>query len=149
MLHAPRKGWHRPLKILETRRVRRVKRRIRSARQGESVVEKIWLKHYPKGIPAEIDINEYASVREIFEESVGKYGSRPAFTCMGKTLTFAELDTLSAAFGAWLQGIGCKKGARVALMMPNILQYPVCLFGTLRAGCTVVNVNPLYTPREL
>jgi len=114
-----------------------------------TIVEKIWLKHYPKGVPAEIDINEYASVREIFEESVGKYGSRPAFSCMGKTLTFAELDTLSAAFGAWLQGIGCKKGARVALMMPNILQYPVCLFGTLRAGCTVVNVNPLYTPREL
>jgi long-chain acyl-CoA synthetase len=126
-----------------------VKRRTRSARQGESVVEKIWLKHYPKGVPATIDINEYASVREIFEESVGKYGSRPAFSCMGKTLTFAELDTLSAAFGAWLQGIGCKKGSRVALMMPNILQYPVCLFGTLRAGCTVVNVNPLYTPREL
>ena len=68
---------------------------------------------------------------------------------MGKTITFAELDTLSAAFGAWLQGIGCKKGTRVALMMPNILQYPVCLFGTLRAGCTVVNVNPLYTAREL
>ena len=112
-------------------------------------MEKIWLKHYPKGVPAEIDINEYASVREIFEESVGKYGSRPAFTCMGKSLTFAELDTLSAAFGTWLQGIGCKKGARVALMMPNILQYPVCLFGALRAGCTVVNVNPLYTPREL
>ncbi|MEO8755631.1 MAG: AMP-binding protein, partial [Casimicrobiaceae bacterium] len=112
-------------------------------------MEKIWLQHYPKGIPAEIDINEYASVREIFEESVGKYGARPAFTCMGKSLTFAELDTLSAAFGTWLQGIGCKKGARIALMMPNILQYPVCLFGALRAGCTVVNVNPLYTPREL
>jgi long-chain acyl-CoA synthetase len=112
-------------------------------------VDKIWVKHYPKGIPAEIDINEYASVREIFEESVGKYGPRSAFTCMGKTITFAELDTLSAAFGAWLQGLGCKKGARVALMMPNILQYPVCLFGTLRAGCAVVNVNPLYTAREL
>ena len=112
-------------------------------------MEKIWLKHYPKGVPATIDINEYASVREIFEESVGKYGSRPAFSCMGKTLTFAELDTLSAAFGAWLQGIGCKKGSRVALMMPNILQYPVCLFGALRAGCTIVNVNPLYTAREL
>ena len=112
-------------------------------------MDKIWLKQYPKGIPAEIDINEYASVREIFEESVGKYASRPAFTCMGKSITFAELDTLSSAFGAWLQGIGCKKGTRVALMMPNILQYPVCLFGTLRAGCTVVNVNPLYTPREL
>jgi long-chain acyl-CoA synthetase len=112
-------------------------------------VERIWVKHYPKGIPADIDVNEYASVREIFEESVGKYGARPSFTCMGKSITFSELDTLSAAFGAWLQGIGCKKGSRVALMMPNILQYPVCLFGTLRAGCTVVNVNPLYTPREL
>jgi long-chain acyl-CoA synthetase len=114
-----------------------------------NVVEKIWLKSYPKGIPAEIDVNEYASVREIFEESVGKYGTRPAFTCMGKSITFTTLDHLSAAFGAWLQGIGCKKGTRVALMMPNILQYPVCLFGALRAGCTVVNVNPLYTPREL
>ncbi|MEO8346204.1 MAG: long-chain-fatty-acid--CoA ligase [Betaproteobacteria bacterium] len=112
-------------------------------------MEKVWLKHYPKGIPAEIDVNEYASLREVFEESVAKYAARPAFTCMGKSLTFAELDTLSAAFGAWLQGIGCKKGTRVALMMPNILQYPVCLFGALRAGCTVVNVNPLYTAREL
>ncbi len=112
-------------------------------------MEKIWLKHYPKGVPAEIDINEYASVSEVFEESVGKFPTRPAFTCMGKTLTFAELDTLSSAFGAWLQSMGCKKGTRVALMMPNILQYPVALFGTLRAGCTVVNVNPLYTPREL
>jgi long-chain acyl-CoA synthetase len=112
-------------------------------------VDKIWLKHYPKGVPAEIDINEYASVCEVFEESVAKFAARPAFTCMGKSLTFAELDTLSAAFGAWLQGIGCKKGTRVALMMPNILQYPVALFGTLRAGCTVVNVNPLYTAREL
>jgi long-chain acyl-CoA synthetase len=112
-------------------------------------VEKIWLKSYPKGVPAEIDVNEYASVREVFEESCGKYASRPAFTCMGKTITFAELDTLSAAFGAYLQGQGCGKGARVALMMPNILQYPISLFGVLRAGCTAVNVNPLYTAREL
>ncbi len=112
-------------------------------------MERIWLKQYPKGIPAEIDVNEYASVREIFEESVSKYSARPAFTCMGKSMTFAELDVLSTAFGAWLQGIGCKKGSRVAIMSPNVLQYPVCLFGTLRAGCTVVNVNPLYTAREL
>src|SRR5712671_648439 len=148
---ATQEPWRRLLKILDRKPVERAGRNAAPATRGkgESVVEKIWLKHYPKGVPAEIDINEYASVREIFEESVGKYGSRPAFSCMGKTLTFAELDTLSAAFGAWLQGIGCKKGARVALMMPNILQYPVCLFGTLRAGCTVVNVNPLYTPREL
>ena len=112
-------------------------------------MEKIWLKQYPEGVPAEIDVNEYASVREIFEESISKYGTRPAFTCMGKSLSFSDLDVLTTAFGAWLQSIGCKKGTRVALMMPNILQYPVCLFGTLRAGCTVVNVNPLYTPREL
>jgi len=112
-------------------------------------VDKIWLKHYPKGVPAEIDVNEYASIRDVFEESVAKYAARPAFSCMGKSITFAELDTLSAAFGAWLQGIGCNQGTRVALMMPNILQYPVCLFGALRAGCTVVNVNPLYTAREL
>jgi len=112
-------------------------------------VEKIWLKHYPKGVPAEIDINEYASVRDVFEESVRKYASRKAYTCMGKSITFAELDALSAAFGAWLQANGCKKGARIALMMPNVLQYPICLFGILRAGCTVVNVNPLYTAREL
>ena len=112
-------------------------------------MEKIWLKSYPAGVPAEIDINEYASMREVLEESCAKFGSRPAYSCMGRTITFAELDDMSAAFGAFLQGRGFNKGARVALMMPNILQYPVCLFGILRAGCTVVNVNPLYTAREL
>ena len=112
-------------------------------------MDKIWLKSYPPGVPAEIDVNEYASVREVFEESCSKYAARPAFSCMGRSMSFAELDHLSAAFGAYLQGAGCKKGARVALMMPNILQYPACLFGILRAGCTVVNVNPLYTAREL
>ncbi|MEO8305935.1 MAG: long-chain-fatty-acid--CoA ligase [Betaproteobacteria bacterium] len=112
-------------------------------------MEKSWLKHYPKGVPAEIDVNEYASVREVFEESAAKFKDRPSFTCMGKTFTFAELETLSGAFGSYLQANGCTKGTRIALMMPNILQYPVCLFGILRAGCTVVNVNPLYTAREL
>jgi len=112
-------------------------------------VDRIWLKHYPPGVPAEIDVNEYASVREVFEESCRKFATRPAFSCMGRTITFADLDALSSTFGAWLQSIGCAKGTRVALMMPNILQYPVCVFGTLRAGCTVVNVNPLYTAREL
>ena len=112
-------------------------------------MEKIWLKSYPPGVPAEIDVNEYASLREVLEESCAKFGSRPAYSCMGRTITFAELDRLSAAFGAFLQGRGLAKGARVALMMPNVLQYPVCLFGILRVGCTVVNVNPLYTPREL
>jgi long-chain acyl-CoA synthetase len=112
-------------------------------------VEKIWLSSYPAGVPAEIDVNSYASVCAVFEESCAKYTQRPAYTCMGKSITFAELDVLSAQFGAWLQGQGLKKGARVALMMPNILQYPIAVFGTLRAGCTVVNVNPLYTAREL
>jgi len=112
-------------------------------------VEKIWLKHYPKGVPAQIDIDTYASLRDVFEEACRKYGNGKSYTCMGKSITFSELDTLTETFGAWLQGQGCKKGARVALMMPNILQYPVCLFGALRAGCTIVNVNPLYTAREL
>jgi long-chain acyl-CoA synthetase len=112
-------------------------------------LEKIWLKSYPAGVPAEIDVNQYASLREVLEESCAKFGSRPAYSCMGRTITFAELDRLSTAFGAFLQARGLTKGARVALMMPNVLQYPVCLFGILRVGCTVVNVNPLYTPREL
>jgi long-chain acyl-CoA synthetase len=112
-------------------------------------MEKIWLKSYPAGVPAEIDINQYASLREVLEEACAKYGPRPAYSCMGRTITFADLDRLSAAFGAFLQGRGLGKGARVALMMPNVLQYPVCLFGILRTGYTVVNVNPLYTPREL
>jgi long-chain acyl-CoA synthetase len=112
-------------------------------------LEKIWLKSYPPGVPAEIDVNQYASLREVLEESCAKFGSRPAYSCMGRTITFTELDRLSAAFGAFLQARGLTKGARVALMMPNVLQYPVCLFGILRVGCTVVNVNPLYTPREL
>jgi long-chain acyl-CoA synthetase len=112
-------------------------------------MNRVWLEHYPPGVPATIDVNAYASVREVFEESCRKYGSRPAFTCMGRTISFADLEAMSARFGAWLQGIGAKPGTRVALMMPNILQYPICLFGALRAGCTVVNVNPLYTAREL
>ena len=112
-------------------------------------MDRIWLKSYPKGVPAEIDVNTYASLRDVFDSVVAEFGPRPAYTCMGKSITFAELDRASAAFGAFLQGRGLKKGARVALMMPNILQYPVCLFGILRAGFTVVNTNPLYTPREL
>ncbi len=112
-------------------------------------MEKIWLKSYPPGMPAEITLGEYKSVGELFEKSCKKFADRPAFTCMGKTKTFAEIDRLSRDFAAWLQSKGLPKGARVALMMPNVLQYPVALFGTLRAGYTVVNVNPLYTAREL
>ena len=112
-------------------------------------MEKIWLKHYPAGVPAEIDANKYQSIRDLFEESVANFRERPAYYCMGKEITFGELDQMSAAFGAWLQSRGLVKGDRVALMMPNVLQYPVALFGVLRAGLAVVNVNPLYTPREL
>jgi long-chain acyl-CoA synthetase len=115
----------------------------------EAAVDRIWLEHYPAGVPAEIDVDQYASVREMFEECCRAFARRPVFSCMGRTITFADLDALSSTFGAWLQGIGCTKGTRVALMMPNVLQYPICIFGTLRAGCAVVNVNPLYTPREL
>ncbi|MDP1952472.1 MAG: AMP-binding protein, partial [Betaproteobacteria bacterium] len=103
-------------------------------------MEKIWLKHYPAGVPADIDANKYQSIRDLFEESVRNFGERPAYYCMGKEFTFAELDRMSAAFGAWLQSRGLHKGDRVALMMPNVLQYPVALFGVLRAGLIVVNV---------
>ena len=112
-------------------------------------MDRIWLKSYPKGVPAEIDVGAYASVRDVFDRAVSQFAGRPAYTCMGRSISFTELEAKSAAFGAFLQGRGLKKGARVALMMPNILQYPACLFGVLRAGCTVVNTNPLYTPREL
>ncbi|MBK5104866.1 MAG: long-chain-fatty-acid--CoA ligase [Burkholderiales bacterium] len=112
-------------------------------------MEKIWLKHYPAGVPAEIDPDKYQSIRDLFEESVASFGERPAYYCMGREITFADVDRMSAAFGAWLQSRGLNKGDRVALMMPNVLQYPVALFGVLRAGLVVVNVNPLYTPREL
>ncbi|MCX7141549.1 MAG: long-chain-fatty-acid--CoA ligase [Proteobacteria bacterium] len=112
-------------------------------------MERIWLKHYPAGVPADIDPDKYQSIRDLFEESVAGFGARPAYYCMGREITFAELERMSKAFGAWLQAQGLQKGDRVALMMPNVLQYPVALFGVLRAGLVVVNVNPLYTPREL
>ena len=112
-------------------------------------MEKIWLKNYPPGVPAEIDADAYHSIAQLFDESVGKYGSRPAYTCMGSSISFEELDKLSRKLAAWLQAQGLTDHARVAVMLPNILQYPVAVFGILRAGFTVVNVNPLYTPREL
>ena len=112
-------------------------------------MDRIWLKSYPAGVPADVDWKTYKSIGALFEESVAKFKDRDAFHCMGKTITFGELDAKSRDFAAWLQSKGLQKGARVAIMMPNCLQYPVALFGTLRAGYTVVNVNPLYTPREL
>jgi len=112
-------------------------------------MEKFWLKAYPKGVPAEIDYTQYRSLVQLLEESFRKYASRNAYVCMDKFITFGDVDAMSIKVAAWLQGLGLKKGARVAVMMPNVLQYPVAIAGILRAGYTVVNVNPLYTPREL
>jgi long-chain acyl-CoA synthetase len=112
-------------------------------------MERIWLAHYPPGVPADVDISQYRSLPELMEESFRKYAPRDAFIFMDHALTYGDLDRLSAAFGAWLQARGLARGARVAIMMPNVLQYPVALAGALRAGYVVVNANPLYTPREL
>ncbi|MFA9438086.1 long-chain-fatty-acid--CoA ligase [Uliginosibacterium sp. sgz301328] len=113
-------------------------------------MEKVWLKSYPKGVPAEVDLQEFRSLGHLFETGVSRWSDRVAYINMGKSLTYAELDRLSAAFGGYLQNtLKLPRGARVALMMPNLLQYPVCLWGALRTGYTVVNCNPLYTPREL
>jgi long-chain acyl-CoA synthetase len=112
-------------------------------------MDRIWLKNYPPGVPAEIDPSTYPSLVAIFEESFKAHRAKKAFICMGKAITFDQLDRLSRALGAWLQSKGLKRGARIAIMMPNTLQYPIALLAILRAGYTVVNVNPLYTPREL
>ena len=112
-------------------------------------MEKIWLQSYPNGVPAEIDIDHIPSLVALFEKACTTYADKVAYISMGKEMTYRQLDEESKAFAGWLQAKGFKKGDRVALMMPNLLQYPVALFGTLRAGCVVVNCNPLYTPREL
>jgi long-chain acyl-CoA synthetase len=112
-------------------------------------MDKFWLKSYESGVPAEIDPTQYRSLTHLLEEAFRKYADRKAYACMGKTLTFAELDRLSARMAAWLQSRGLQPGARVAIMLPNVLQYPVAMAAVLRAGYVIVNVNPLYTPREL
>ena len=113
-------------------------------------MNKTWLKQYPEGIPAEVDIDKYASLKAILEQSCTRFGELPAYGNMGVSITYGALDRASREFGAYLQkAIGLQKGDRVAIMLPNLLQYPVALFGTLRAGMTVVNVNPMYTAREL
>ncbi len=112
-------------------------------------MEKIWLQSYPQGVPAEIDIDHISSLVALFEDACRKFADQVAYISMGKEMTYAELEAETRDFAGWLQSIGMQKGDRVALMMPNLLQYPVALFGTLRAGCVVVNCNPLYTPREL
>jgi long-chain acyl-CoA synthetase len=112
-------------------------------------VDRFWLKSYPPGVPADIDPAAYPSVVALFEESFSRHRDSRAYVCMDKALTFGEVDSLSMALGAWLQGRGLKRGARVAIMMPNVLQYPVAVAAVLRAGFIAVNVNPLYTAREL
>jgi long-chain acyl-CoA synthetase len=112
-------------------------------------MDRIWIKNYPPGVPADIDATQYPSVVALFEESFSKYRNDNAYACMDKTLTFAQLDDMSRALAAWLQSKGLERGDRVAIMMPNVLQYPACVAGILRAGYVVVNVNPLYTAREL
>jgi len=112
-------------------------------------MEKPWLQHYPAGMPANIDPDQYPRLVDMLEDCFQKYSDLPAFTFMGKTLTFREVDRLSRDFGAYLRSRGLEPGDRIALMMPNLLQYPIALFGALRAGLIVVNTNPLYTPREM
>jgi len=113
-------------------------------------MDRIWLKSYPPGVPAEINPDGYRSLADFFDASVSRHRGRPALISFGRTISYDELDRLSRAFAGYLVGVaGLKRGARVALMMPNLIQYPVALLGALRAGCIVVNCNPLYSPREL
>ena len=113
------------------------------------MTDRIWLSSYPEGVPADIDASQYTSLVALMQESFKKYASRTAYSFMGKDISYAQTDSLSQAFAAYLQGLGLAKGDRVAIMMPNIPQYPVAVAAILRAGLVVVNVNPLYTPREL
>jgi long-chain acyl-CoA synthetase len=117
---------------------------------SDAAAGRIWLRDYPPDVPADIDPDAVPSLKHLFEEAFRKYAALTAYSNMGRALTYGDVDAMSQRFGGWLQkDAGLRKGDRVALMMPNILQYPVAIVGALRAGCTVVNVNPLYTPREL
>ncbi|WP_020558664.1 AMP-binding protein [Thiofilum flexile] len=113
-------------------------------------MEKVWLKHYPEGVPTDIDPNQYRSIVDLFQRSVQQFSTLPAFSNMGSTLTYAQADELTRQFAAYLtHEVQLKPGDRIAIMMPNLLQYPIALFGALRAGLVVVNTNPLYTANEL
>lgn len=112
-------------------------------------MQRTWLKSYPPGVPADIDASQYASVTDLLDESFRAHRAKRAFVCMGCAMTYGELDNASRKLAGWLKAKGLAPGARVAIMMPNVLQYPVAIAAILRAGYVVVNVNPLYTPREL
>src|SRR5580692_8735511 len=112
-------------------------------------MERIWLKSYPEGVPAEIDANALGSLGDFIKTSLEKYRDRTAFLSMGRAMSYGELDRKSRAFAAYLQNVArLPRGARIAVMMPNLMQYPIAMFGALHAGYVVVNCNPLYTPRE-
>ena len=108
-----------------------------------------WLKNYPANMPANIDPDLYPNLLTILEETFNKYRHKMAFTCFGKEMSYDEIDRYSKQFAAYLHSRGLEPGDKIALMMPNILQYPIVLFGVLRAGLVIVNTNPLYTPREM
>ena len=113
-------------------------------------MERVWLKHYPAGVPTDVNPDEYPSLVAMFAESCERFAGSPAYSNMGRTISYADLDRLSLQFASWLQQVaGLRKGDRIALMMPNLLQYPIAVFGALRAGLAIVNTNPLYTHREL
>src|SRR6202022_208678 len=112
-------------------------------------MDRIWLKSYPPSVPAEVDPTQLRSLKQLLEETCAEHGERVAFIQMGAQLTFRQLDELTRAFAAWLQQQGFRKGDRLAIMLPNTLQYPIAMFGALRAGLIVVNTNPLYTAPEL
>ncbi len=114
-----------------------------------STAAHLWLKSYPAGVPATIDPLSAGTIADVLNDSARRYATRPAFESFGKKLSFGEIEKASNAVICWLQAKGLKKGDRVAIMMPNVMAYPVVMFAVLRAGLTVVNVNPLYTPREL
>src|SRR5574337_438473 len=113
------------------------------------MTDRPWLAAYPAGVPADIDVNRYASLVDLIDAAFRNHANRLAYSFMGRSISYAETDSLSAAFAAYLQGLGLRQGDRVAIMMPNVPQYPVAVAAILRAGYVVVNVNPLYTPREL
>ncbi|MFC1696512.1 AMP-binding protein, partial [Pseudomonadota bacterium] len=108
-----------------------------------------WLDRYPEGVPAEIDLTGYSSILDIFQESIEKYRTQTAYVNFDREMTYDDLDRHTRHFAAWLQSKGLRKGDRIALMMPNVLQYPVAIFGAMRAGLVIVNTNPMYTAREL
>jgi len=113
-------------------------------------MQKPWLESYPSGVPHEISTDGYESLVDLYKEAIGEFSDRPAYTNMGKTISYGELDKLTLSFAAWIRNeTKLVKGDRIAVMMPNLLQYPVVVFGALRAGLVVVNTNPLYTDREL